>query len=419
MASTQGRSPKGPRCVALVGPYQSGKTTLLESILHRCGAIPRQGKLSDKNTIGDASSEARAHAMGTELNAATTQYMGETFTFLDCPGSIEFSQDARDALPGCDAAIVVCEADEKKAPALQLILKQLEELRLPHLIFINKVDKSNSRPHEALSWLQPASAIPLVMRELPIVKNGTVAGYVDLALERAFVYREQAPAEVVDIPADLGPEEKEAHFALLEKLADHDDAMMEELLADHEPTRELVMQDLARESADGLITPVFFGSAEHGHGVGRLLKALRHEIPDVGQTAARLGLKSGTGATALVLKTQHTDRGGKLSVARVLSSELADGAIVYGGNGPEARVAGVFALLGQQQNKLPKAAAGDTVALGRLEGIATGETLSTVKGRSAQLISPARPSGMFGKAISVHDRKDEVKLTQSLAKLIE
>jgi elongation factor G len=419
MATSQGRSPKGPRCVALVGPYQSGKTTLLESIMHRCGAIPRQGKLADKNTIGDASPEARSQGMSTEVNVATAQFIGESFTFVDCPGSIEFSQDANDALPGCDAAIVVCEADEKKGPALQLILKQLETLRLPHLIFINKVDKSNSRPHEALTWLQPASTLPLVMRELPIVKNGIVTGYVDLALERAFVYREQAAAQAVDIPADLGPQEKEAHFALLERLADHDDEMMEQLLSDREPERDRVMQDLARESADGLITPVFFGSAEHGNGVGRLLKALRHEVPDVAQTASRLGLKAGAAATALVLKTSHTDRGGKLSVTRVFNGEIADGALVYGGNGPEARIAGIFSLLGQQQIKQAKAVAGDTVGLGRLEGIVTGETIATAKGRTPQLVSRRKSPGVFGKSISVQDRKDEVKLTQGLAKLIE
>ena len=257
-----------------------------------------------------------------------------------------------DALPGCDAAIVVCEADEKKGPALQLILKQLEALHLPHLIFINKVDKSNSRPHEALTWLQPASTLPLVMRELPIVKNGIVTGYVDLALERAFVYREHAAAEAVDIPADLGPEEKEAHFALLERLADHDDEMMEQLLSDVEPDARPRDARPGKESADGLITPVFFGSAEHGNGVGRLLKALRHEVPDVAQTAVAPRIEGrNAAATAFVLKTLHTDRGGKLSVARVFNGEIADGAVVYGGDGPEARVAGVFSLLGQQQIK--------------------------------------------------------------------
>jgi elongation factor G len=354
-----------------------------------------------------------------ELNVATAQFMGESFTFVDCPGSIEFAQDALNALPGCDAAIVVCEADEKKVPALQLILKQLEAQRLPHLIFINKVDKSNSRPHEALTWLQPASALPLVMRELPIWKNGIISGYVDLALERAFIYREHAAAEVVAIPPDLGPLEKDGHFALLERLADHDDEMMEQLLSDLEPARDRVMQDLAREAADGLITPVFFGAGEHGHGVGRLLKALRHEVPDVVQTAARLGLKANAAPTALVLKTFHTDRGGKLSVARVLSGEIPDGSLLYGGSGQEARVASIFSLVGQIQTKLAKAVAGDTVGISRLEGIATGETVATIKGKTGQLVSRGGAPGVFGKAISVHDRKDDVKLTQGLAKLIE
>jgi elongation factor G len=419
MASGQVRNAKGPRCIALVGPYQSGKTSLLEAILYRCGSIPRQGRLADKNTIGDASPEARALGMGVEVNVATTKFMDESFTFLDCPGSIEFTQDMHACLPGCDAAIVVCEADEKKAPALQLILKQLEALRLPHFIFINKVDKSTSRPHEALSWLQPASSLPLVMRELPIMKDGAIAGYIDLALERAFIYRKNAEAEIVAIPADLGSAEKEGHFALLERLADHDDVIMEQLLSDQEPAQDRVMQDLARETADGLITPVFFGSAELGNGINRLLKALRHEVPDVTQTVTRLGLKSTNGATALVLKTFFTERGGKISVARILSGEIVDGANISGRNGQETRVAGVVALLGQTQMKLTKALAGETVGLSRLESISTGETIGTAKGQTIQLSMRDIALGLFGKTISVHDRKDEVKLTQSLSKLIE
>lgn len=419
MAAGQVRNAKGPRCIALVGPYQSGKTTLLEAILYRCGAIPRQGRLADKNTIGDASSEARTLGMSVEVNVATANFMGESFTFLDCPGSIEFMQDMRHCLPGCDAAIVVCEADEKKAPALQLILKQLEALRLPHFIFINKVDKSTSRPHEALSWLQPASSLPLVMRELPIMKDGAITGYIDLALERAFIYRKNAEAEIVAIPADLSAAEKEGHFALLERLADHDDVIMEQLLSDQEPAQDRVMQDLAREAAEGLITPVFFGAAEFGNGISRLLKALRHEVPEVTQTVTRLNLKPSNGATALVLKTFFTERGGKISVARVLSGEIADGSIMQGGSGQETRVAGLVSLLGQSQTKLTKALAGDTVGLSRLENIATAETIGTVKGSTKQLLARDKTAGLFGKAISVHDRKDEVKLTQALSKLSE
>lgn len=419
MESSSGRRIAGPRNIALVGPYLSGKTTLLESILFRSGAIQRQGKIADKSTVGDASPEARAHGMSVELNVATVNFMGEMITFVDCPGSIEFSQDARAALAGCDAAIVVCEADDKKVPALQVILKQLDDLDVPRLLFVNKIDKSEGRLTDVLAYLQPASSKPLIMRQLPIWKNGIVTGFVDLALERAFIYREHAPSEVVEMPADLLDSEKEARFAMLEKLADYDDELMEQLLSDIEPPRDRVFSDLRRELAEGLITPVLVGSAENGNGIFRLLKALRHEVPPVAALAQRLGLKPGPGATVQVLKTFHTAHGGKLSLARVLSGEFVDGAVFYGGNGQEARTAGLFQLTGNTPAKIAKAQAGDTVALGRLEGMATGETLSTAKGSTPQLIKIDVAPGVYGFAISVNDRKDEVKLTSAIAKLIE
>lgn len=419
MDSNPGRRTQGSRCVALVGPYLSGKTTLLEAILFRTGATRRQGKISDKTTIGDASPEARSHGMSVELNVATTEYLGERYTFLDCPGSIEFNQDMGAALAGCDVAVVVCEADEKKVPALQLILKRLDETGLPRMVFINKIDHSSKTPHAILEFMQPASSKPLVLRQLPIWNNGIVSGFVDLALERAFVYREHAESQVVEIPADMKPEEKAERFAMLEKLADHDDELMEQLLADMEPPRDKVFADLAKELAEGQVTPVFFGSAEHGNGIGRLLKALRHEAPTIETTAKRLGLKSGAGATAQVLKTFHTASGGKLSIVRVLAGEFADGAVFYGGSGQEARAAGIFTMLGATPNKIAKAGLGDTVALGRLEKINTGETISTVKGNTRQLAEQKPAPGVYGVAVSVTDRKDEVKLTSSIAKLIE
>ena len=418
MEQLNGRRSSGARCIALVGPYLSGKTTLLEAILFHTGAIPRQGKVSEKSTIGDAAPEARAHGMSIELNAATTSYLGDSYTFLDCPGSIEFAQDQRAALHGCDLAVVVCEADSKKAPALQLILKQLDEIGLPRMLFINKVDKSDSSPRDVLDWLQPASSKPLILRQLPIMKGSIITGFVDLALERAFVYQEHLESKVIDMPADIAALEKTERFAMLEKLADHDDEMMEQLLSDMEPPRDRVFGDLARELAEGLITPVLFGSAEHGTGIERLLKALRHESPGVADTAKRLGLKA-SGTSALVLKTFHTAHGGKLSVSRILAGEVADGTVFHGASGQDARTAGIFSLMGSTPNKVPKAQAGDTVALGRLETAATGETIATAKGNTAQLVKLAAAPGVYGSAISVSDRKDEVKLTSAIAKLVE
>ncbi len=298
-----GRRAQGPRCVALVGPYLSGKTTLLEAILFRTGAIERQGRVSQRSTVGDAAAEARAHGMSVELNTAFTDFLGDTYTFLDCPGSIEFMQDAHAALAGCDAAVVVCEPDEKKVPALQLILKELDRLKVPRILFINKIDKSENRLLDLLAYLQPASSTPLVLRQIPIWNNGIATGFVDLALERAFVYREHAASEVIEIPADMKEPGKEARFAMLEKLADYDDELMEQLLSDMEPPRDRVFNDLARELRDGLITPVLFGSAENGHGILRLLKALRHETPSIEDTAKRLGAVANGVTVVQSLKT--------------------------------------------------------------------------------------------------------------------
>src|SRR6201987_183265 len=156
------RSPRGPRCIALVGPFQSGKTTLLEAILARTGAIPRAGSVDAGTSVGDASPEARPHKMGVGLTAATTNFMGDSYTFIDCPGSVEFAHDMRAAIPAVDAAVVVCEADEKKIPQLQLILRELEEQNIPRFLFLNKIDKAEAKVMEALQLLQPASRKPLV-----------------------------------------------------------------------------------------------------------------------------------------------------------------------------------------------------------------------------------------------------------------
>ena len=286
-----GVGPKGPRCIALVGPFQSGKTTLLEGILARTGAIARQGTVEAGSTVGDGTAEARHHSMSVELSVATTTFLGDSYTFIDCPGSVEFVHDMRAALPAIDAAVVVCEADEKKIPQLQLILRELEDQKIPRFLFLNKIDKADKRVRETLKVLQPASRVPLVLRQIPIWSNEIVVGFVDLALERAHIYKEHAPSEVVPLEGENVDRNKEARFTMLESLADHDDELMEQLLDDIPPPRDKVFDDLAKELRDGVICPVLIGSATRTNGVLRLMKALRHEAPGVAETASRLGVK--------------------------------------------------------------------------------------------------------------------------------
>ena len=414
------RSPRGPRCIALVGPFQSGKTTLLEAILARTGAIRSAGSVESGTSVGDATPEARRHKMGTGLTAATTSFMGDSYTFIDCPGSIEFAHDMRAAIPAVDAAVVVCEADERKLPQLQIILRELEDLGIPRFLFLNKIDRANKRIRETLATLQPASRIPLVLRQIPIWNGDLIAGFVDLALERAFVYREHKASEVVSLEGGDLDREKEARFSMLEKLADHDDALMEQLLEDIPPPRDAVFDDLARELREGLICPVLLGSALRENGVLRLMKALRHEAPGVAATAKRLGAaSSGKDALAYVFKTLHLAHGGKLSLARVLSGHLDDGATLQSSSAEAGRVSGILAVNCAHDTKRPAAEAGETIALGKLDTIKTGDTLSSGKTAPAALVTIEPTPPVLAIALAANDRKDDVKLGQALLRLNE
>jgi len=396
-----------PRCVALVGAYLSGKTTLLESLLVNAGTVRRKGNVRDATTVGDGTAEARAHEMSTEINIAHCDYLGDPWTILDCPGSVELLQETQNALMVCDAAVVVCEADPAKAMTVGPALRMLDTFKVPHILFINKMDSSGGSVKATLEALQEHSRHPLVLREIPIREGGQVTGHVDLVSERAFKWRDHQDSELIEIPDGAQDREQGAREEMLETLADFDDALLEELLEDIKPSAAEIYDNLKRDLSVDALVPVFFGSAERDNGVRRLWKALRHESPHVDITAKRRAM---TGSTAQVFKTLHVDHMGKLSLARVWNGVIKDGQDL-----PQGRVSGLFHIQGQKFEKRASAKAGEVVALGHLDNVASGDVL----GAGFDETWPKPLSPLYAMALELDNPSDEVKLADVLAKLTE
>ncbi|MEE9209541.1 MAG: GTP-binding protein, partial [Kiloniellales bacterium] len=194
------RETSAARCAVLIGSYTSGKTTLMEALLHNAGAVHRKGSISQGNTVGDSSPEARARQMSVEPNIAHCEYLGDHWSIIDCPGSIELAYDRNTALMAADVAVIVAEPEISRVLVLAPLFKYLDDHDIPHLLFINKMDKAAVRVAELMEALQSVSTKPLVLRQVPIRDGDDITGFVDLVSERAYRYQEGATSDLVEMP---------------------------------------------------------------------------------------------------------------------------------------------------------------------------------------------------------------------------
>jgi elongation factor G len=408
-----GQPSKGTRVIALVGPAGAGKTSLAEAMLFAAGATDRLGSTANGSSIGDSSPEARQRGGSTELNLYNFDYLGDSFALLDCPGSVGFAADGAKALAIADVAIVVVDPDPARAPLAAPALRALDELGIPHLIFVNRIDQAHGRIRDLLSALQPMSVSPLIARQIPIWDGEKIGGFVDLALEYAFKYQPGKASERIEIPSDLQDREHHARTQMLEQLADHDDELLEQLLMDETPAREKVLQDLARETGESLGVSVLFGSATGSWGVRRLLKAMRHEVPPGSSTASRLSV---TDPAMYVFKVVHGSIG-RLAMARVLGGNIAEGSDLKTADGEHARVGSLFKVQGEKTQKISQASDGDVVAVAKIDAVKAGDWLGA--GKIPPSVDVGYPARNCAFAIEPADRKDDVKLSGALQRLGE
>ena len=387
-------TPSGPRTVALVGPYGAGKSTLFEALLAAAGTKLGRG----------------AERGGNDVHVAHARFMDEPWALIDCPGSVEFTHDVAHALAVTDLAVVVADPAPTRAATLAPLLRRLHQFHVPFLVFINRIDTIANPVRDTVAALQPFAACPLVQREIPIREHDAVSGFVDVISERAYTYRDEA--HHAPPPAAVADREQEARAGLVEVLADHDDALLEKLIEDITVSSAEIYRRLREDQAASQVAGVLFGAADRGWGVFRLWKALRHDTPSAFETAARRGVAPGEAPLAQIFRTQHTGQGGKLSWARIWRGAVKDGAPLNGD-----RVGGIQQAPAGLTTKVTEAKAGEIAALGRLDSVATGAILG--EHAAATLIVPVPPEPVYAMAIATTDRKDDVRLSGALQKLLD
>jgi elongation factor G len=276
------------RNVAFVGPHHSGKTSLVEAVLAYCGAIPRRGSVSDGTATTDHEPECIDRAQSTCAGFAHAETPAIDLTLIDCPGFVDFIDETKLALLAADAAVIVIEADPTKVKHTRSLVEYLDERKIPHCFFINKLDRTGSDFRGTVAALSEAFGNRVVAEHLPLGEGETFRGYVDLAEQHAFIV-ERGKSREVSLEPELAGTVQEARTKLLEALGDFDDHLLEELLEGIEPPLEEIRRDLHDETVGDLLVPVIVGSALTDIGVSALLEIVERQFPaPTGEPAAQL-----------------------------------------------------------------------------------------------------------------------------------
>ena len=378
--------------------------------MKRCVAIvgqPAIGKSELANRLASLENGATVPAEPADLRCVPFRYLGEDWTALDCPGSLEFAQVAIDAMLAADAAIVVVSPDPDQAVLAAPWIRMVERCQIPHMLFINRMDECDTSMRDTIAALQTYSKRPVILRQVPIRDGNAIIGAVDLVSERAWRYRGDEPSELIEIPEEVRQREAQGREQLLENLSDHDDWLLEEIIVERTPAVGAVYGICARILAENAAVPGFFGSATSGAGTRRLMKALRHEAPSAEVTRARLGNPQSAAFMGRVRK--HI---GKLIWLRNFSGDMTPGMQLGGG-----AIGGFVQPFGERPAVASSIESGGVVSAVKCDHLSASKLYSA----DGEMDLPEwhealRP--VWNRAIAARHDRDDTKLSEALPKLV-
>jgi elongation factor G len=408
----QGYPPGRVRNVALVGHGGSGKTTLAEALLHHTGAVGRMGRVEDGTTVCDTEPEEVKRHLSLSLAVAPIELScgGQPFkiNLLDTPGYLDFVADVHAALRVADLAVFVVSAVEGVEVGTETAWRLAEQLGVPRMVFVNKLDRERASFERTLDQLREVFGAGVAPLELPVGTESGFRGVADLLTDRAYLYDGGAVTEA-EVPEDMADLEHQVHDNLVEGIVVADDALMERYLDGDVPSFE----ELEHVLADGLlgaqVFPVVCGSATLGIGVDRLAQYLCEIGP------APAADPEGE-PEAFVFRTVTDPYVGRISLFKVVAGTIRPDSVLRNHRtGTDEKLHSIFALRGKEHLDVDVVHAGDIAAVAKLGGTLTGDVL----GGDLDVAPLVLPEPALTIAVRAATQADEDKLATALQRMQE
>lgn len=415
------------RNVALLSHSGAGKTSLSEAMLFNSGAITRMGNVADGNTTSDYDPDEIKHRISINLSILPVQWKDIKINIIDTPGYPDFVGEVKSALRISEGAVIVVCAASGVEVGTEQVWGYATELKMPRLVYINKMDRENANFFSALEQIQVKLSSRCLPIQLPIGSQKDFKGVIDIIAGKAYF---GTPAKEIEIPASMSQEVKSAREKLIEAVVEINDDIMTRYLDGNEISAEEICRCLTESVAHGKVIPVLAGSGLTNIGVVPLLDAIVNYLPSpmtaappkaINTSGQEEVIKPSNDAhlAALVFKTTTDPHVGKMSYFRVYSGVFFSNSQLWNVNKSAIeRIGQVFLPRGKAQEAVSQINAGDIGMVVKLANTASGDTLGS-KEYPLKLTPINYPSPILSKAVYPKSKADLDKMSTSLAKICE
>ena len=424
-------TPDKIRNVVLVGHQGAGKTSLAEALLHISGTTTRMGSIQEGNTVSDFEPEEIKKTISVSLSLIPIEWKDHKINLLDAPGYADFIGEAQAALRVADLAVLVVSAVDGVQVQHDAIWRLARQMKIPRLVFVNKLDRERADFHTILSELTTKLGTGFAPLDLPLGEEHDFHGIVDVLTEKAYRYDSSRKVTEEDMSPELKAEASKLHTQIVESVAEQDDELLEKYLGGEDLAASEVLGGLHKGVCEGTVFPVLVGSATKLIGVDRLADLIVEMGPSPLERGPATGVKPGTDkeieramdpsgpVSAFIFKTISDPYVGRISLFKVISGKLRpDSTLSNTERSTEERLAHIFTLRGKSQETVSEVVAGDIAAVAKLGHTHSGHTLAD---KSDPIVYPAleQPDRVIAKAIAPKTKGDEDKLMTALARVQE